>query len=140
MALKVVAKEPSEVVSFGWRNKIAVVRVNVPSRHSFYKANYDLPFLGALAPLASVTAVRTVSFSIYQKAKYKYSATIGQVTGLEEPLVVVNKPGSVPTLPTAACFFAAGATAGSLITVVACTSLHSSEKYVCLPGNKVPLN
>lgn len=75
---------------------------------------------GAIAPAGSVTFVRTISFSIYQKAKYKYSAAIGQATGSDEPLVVVNRPGSVPTLQTVACFAAAGATAGGIITAVAC--------------------
>ena len=75
---------------------------------------------GALAPLASVTAVRTLSFSIYQKAKYRYSAAIGRATGSDEPLVVVNRPGSIPTLGTMACFAAAGATAGAFISAIAC--------------------
>ena len=73
-----------------------------------------------LAPLISVTIVRTFSFSVYQKAKYKTSAFIGQVTGQDEPLVVVNKPGSVPDLGTVACFGIAGATAGAISTFVAC--------------------
>lgn len=68
----------------------------------------------------SVTLVRTASFSIYQSAKYKYSAAIGKATGGDEPLVVVNRPGSTPTLATIACFGAAGATAGSIITMLAC--------------------
>ncbi|MCJ1299371.1 hypothetical protein MMC08_002163 [Hypocenomyce scalaris] len=75
---------------------------------------------GALAPLFSVTVVRVVSFSVYQKAKYKYSAAIGQATGGDEPLVTVNKPGSYPSLATVACFGAAGATAGAAITTIAC--------------------
>ena len=60
------------------------------------------------------------SFSIYQKAKYKYSAAIGKATGSDEPLIVVNRPGSTPTLATMLCFGAAGATAGSIITVLSC--------------------
>jgi solute carrier family 25 (mitochondrial carnitine/acylcarnitine transporter), member 20/29 len=73
-----------------------------------------------VAPLGSVTAVRTFSFSVYQKAKYKTSAFIGQVTGEEEPLAVVNKPGSLPDLGTMTCFGVAGATAGALSTLIAC--------------------
>lgn len=64
--------------------------------------------------------MRTVSFSIYQKAKYKYSATIARATGGDEPLVIANKRGSYPTFSTVACFGAAGATAGAAITVIAC--------------------
>ena len=75
---------------------------------------------GCMAPLFSVTLVRTSSFTIYQKAKYKYSDAIGRFTGSDEPLVVVNRPGSLPTLSTIACFGAAGATAGSIISFVAC--------------------
>ena len=63
--------------------------------------------------------VRTVSFSIYQKAKYTYSAAIGRAIG-EEPLVTVNRPGSIPTAGTIACFGAAGATAGGIVAAIAC--------------------
>lgn len=69
--------------------------------------------------MASVTLVRTISFSIYQKAKYSYSAAIGRVTG-EEPLVTVNRPGSIPTPGTVVCFGAAGATAGAIAAFIAC--------------------
>ena len=69
--------------------------------------------------MASVTLVRTISFSIYQKAKYSYSAAIGRVTG-EEPLVTVNRPGSIPTAGTVVCFGAAGATAGAIAAFIAC--------------------
>ena len=75
---------------------------------------------GCFAPLMSNTLVRTTSFTIYQKAKYRYSDAIGRLTGGPEPLVVVNKPGSSPSLATVACFGAAGATAGSLSSLVAC--------------------
>lgn len=61
-----------------------------------------------------------MSFSIYQNAKYKYSAAIGRMTGNDEPLLVVNRPGSTPTFGTVICFAAAGATAGGIITAVAC--------------------
>ncbi|MCJ1255725.1 hypothetical protein MMC24_003542 [Lignoscripta atroalba] len=89
-------------------------------QHTYKTEGFKSFWRGALAPLASVTLVRTVSFSIYQKAKYKYSSVIGQATGNDEPLVVVNRPGSVPTLQTVACFGAAGATAGAIITAIAC--------------------
>ena len=80
------------------------------------------------------------SFSIYQKAKYKYSAAIGKATGGDEPLLVVNRPGSSPTPATMLCFGAAGATAGSFITVLSCEScssqfpngLQRAESYVLL--------
>ena len=75
--------------------------------------------IGGLGPFFSFTFGRTLSFSVYQKAKYKYSALIGQATGGDEPLVIVNRPGSIPTLATIACFAAAGATAGSIISFYA---------------------
>ncbi|KAI9867175.1 MAG: hypothetical protein M1813_009453 [Trichoglossum hirsutum] len=75
--------------------------------------------LGVTAPLASITLVRTVSFSIYQKAKYTYSAWFERATG-SAPLVIVNTPGSLPTFSTVTCFGAAGATAGGIITIIAC--------------------
>lgn len=83
-------------------------------------------FIGCLAPLASVTLVRTVSFSIYQKAKYTYSAAIGQAIG-EEPLVTVNRPGSIPTAGTILCFGAAGATAGGMVAAIACMNQVRQE-------------
>jgi len=67
-----------------------------------------------------VTLVRTVSFSIYQKAKHRYSAAIARTTGGEEPLATANKRGSYPTFATVACFGTAGATAGAIITAIAC--------------------
>lgn len=79
--------------------------------------------------MASVTLVRTISFSIYQKAKYSYSAAIGKAMG-EEPLVTVNRPGSIPTFGTVLCFGAAGATAGGMVAAIACERLLSS-----LPGS-----
>ncbi|KAK8039772.1 hypothetical protein PG993_008183 [Apiospora rasikravindrae] len=74
---------------------------------------------GVTAPLASVTLVRTVSFSIYQRSKYVYSDWMGKNFGFC-PLEHVNKNGAYPTLGTIACFGAAGVTAGSGITFIAC--------------------
>ncbi|KAI1165487.1 mitochondrial carrier protein [Nemania serpens] len=76
-------------------------------------------FRGVTAPLASVTLVRTVSFSIYQRSKYVYSDWMARNVGFC-PLEHVNKTGAYPNLGTIACFGAAGATAGSGITLIAC--------------------
>jgi solute carrier family 25 (mitochondrial carnitine/acylcarnitine transporter), member 20/29 len=57
---------------------------------------------------------------VYQKAKYKASDTIGRITGEDEPLIVVNKPGSSPSFETVACFGLAGAAAGAVSTFIAC--------------------
>ncbi|KAL8652852.1 MAG: hypothetical protein Q9226_004087 [Calogaya cf. arnoldii] len=88
-------------------------------RHTYKTERFKGFWRGCVAPMASVTLVRTISFSIYQKAKYSYSAAIGQVTG-EEPLVTVNRPGSIPTPGTVVCFGAAGATAGAIAAFIAC--------------------
>jgi len=76
--------------------------------------------IAAWVPTLSITAMRTTSFTIYQKAKYSFSAAIGRATGGDEPLVIVNKPGSTPTAATIACFGAAGCTAGSLTVLLSC--------------------
>jgi hypothetical protein len=69
--------------------------------------------------MASVTLVRTVSFSIYQRAKHVYSAWVKRNLGFDI-LRHVNKAGTYPNLYTIGCFGAAGATAGSFITFLAC--------------------
>ena len=76
--------------------------------------------LGTWTPLFSITAARTISFSVYQEAKYKASSFIGKVTGKEEPLITVNKPGSTPDIGTVACFGLAGAAAGAATSFFAC--------------------
>ncbi|KIN05555.1 hypothetical protein OIDMADRAFT_153815 [Oidiodendron maius Zn] len=88
-------------------------------RHTYQTERLRGFFRGVTAPLASVTLVRTISFSVYQQSKYLYASWIELNTGTN-PLVHVNTPGTYPTLATAACFGAAGATAGSFITLVAC--------------------
>lgn len=69
--------------------------------------------------MASVTLVRTVSFSLYQRAKHVYSDWVKRNLGYDI-LKHVNKPGTYPTLYSISCFGAAGATAGSCITFLAC--------------------
>lgn len=86
-----------------------------------------------MAPVFSIALVRMISFEIYQKAKYRYSTAIGQATGGDEPLIVVNRPGSTPTLGTVACFAAAGATAGGIITVIACERMSISNNLGTRP-------
>lgn len=88
-------------------------------RHTYKTEKLGGFFRGVAAPMASVTLVRTISFSVYQKSKYAYAGWIKQNSGFD-PLLHVNTPGTYPTLSTVACFGAAGATAGSFITLVAC--------------------
>lgn len=74
---------------------------------------------GVGPPLVSVTLVRTVSFSIYQRAKYAMDRTLKNMTG-QSPLELANAPGSYPSFLTIACFAPAGATAGAFITTMSC--------------------
>ncbi|CZT06340.1 related to CARNITINE/ACYLCARNITINE TRANSLOCASE [Rhynchosporium graminicola] len=88
-------------------------------RYTYKTEGYRGFLRGVMAPMASVTLVRTISFSMYQRSKYTYSKWINQNFGFD-PLVHVNTPGNYPNLYTVSCFGAAGATAGSVITLVAC--------------------
>lgn len=74
---------------------------------------------GVGPPLLSVTVVRTMSFSIYQKAKYAMDRSISEMTG-QSPLQHANAPGSYPSLGTVACFGTAGMAAGAVITTLSC--------------------
>lgn len=75
-----------------------------------------------------MTVVRTFSFSVYQRAKYKSSAFIGNMTGEDPPLVVVNKPGSIPDLGTISCFGFAGGAAGFASTFIACKYVSNIQE------------
>lgn len=79
----------------------------------------NLWVVGVWSPLASITLVRTVSFSIYQRSKYTIDDWIYQATG-NSPLVTANTKGAWPSLSTISCFGLAGATAGATITAIAC--------------------
>jgi len=88
-------------------------------RHTYRTEKFGGFFRGVTAPMASVTLVRTVSFSLYQRAKHVYSDWVKRNLGYDI-LKHVNKPGTYPTLYSVSCFGAAGATAGSCITFLAC--------------------
>ncbi|KAF3766217.1 mitochondrial carrier [Cryphonectria parasitica EP155] len=88
-------------------------------RHTYQTEKLRGFFRGVTAPLASITLVRTVSFSIYQRSKYVYSAWLKTNFDIDV-LGHVNKKGTYPNLTSVACFGAAGATAGSCITLIAC--------------------
>jgi hypothetical protein len=72
--------------------------------------------------MASITLVRTVSFSIYQRAKLAYCEWVERNFGVDV-LGHVSSQGSYPNFWSVATFGAAGATAGSCITVIACKLL-----------------
>lgn len=88
-------------------------------RHTYANEKLGGFFRGVTAPMASITLVRTVSFSIYQRAKYSYSSWVKRNFGFDI-IDHVNQRGTYPNLYSVACFGAAGATAGSAITFLAC--------------------
>ncbi|KFX97250.1 hypothetical protein V495_01690 [Pseudogymnoascus sp. VKM F-4514 (FW-929)] len=96
-------------------------------------------FRGVTAPVASITFVRTVSMSVYQRSKYTYSGWMKRNFGVD-PMSRINTPGNYPSFSTVACVGAAGATAGSFITIVACpfelTKL-SAQVSVLMAGKNV---
>ncbi|KAF2155640.1 mitochondrial carrier [Myriangium duriaei CBS 260.36] len=92
----------------------------IPTITDAYRAEGIRTFWrGVLPPLISVTAVRTASFSIYQRAKYMYAGYFERITG-ESPLSIANADHRYPNMSTVTCFGLAGATAGSIVTVLAC--------------------
>lgn len=88
-------------------------------RHTYKTEGYRGFIRGVVAPLLSVTIVRTVSFSIYQRSKYNYATWFKQNFGID-PLLHINTPGNYPNISTISCFGVAGATAGSVITLASC--------------------
>lgn len=69
--------------------------------------------------MASVTLVRTISFSIYQRAKYAYAGWLKRTTGYDV-MGYVSTTGTYPNMYSVLTFGAAGATAGAIIPILAC--------------------
>ncbi|KAK3387096.1 mitochondrial carrier domain-containing protein [Podospora didyma] len=88
-------------------------------RHTYQSEKLRGFFRGVTAPMASITLVRTVSFSIYQRSKYVYCDWVKKNFGVDV-MAHVSAKGTYPTLWSVATFGAAGMTAGSCITVIAC--------------------
>ncbi|KAK4101495.1 mitochondrial carrier [Parathielavia hyrcaniae] len=88
-------------------------------RHTYRTEHLRGFFRGVAAPMASITLVRTVSFSIYQRSKYAYCDWVRRRFGVDV-MAHVSSSGSYPNGWSVATFGAAGATAGSCITVIAC--------------------
>lgn len=76
-------------------------------------------FAGSLPPLASVTAVRVLNFSTYNRAKHEISDFVESITG-KSPLDIYNRPGSTPTVTTLLTFITAGMIAGLVTAPLAC--------------------
>ncbi|KAF2235131.1 mitochondrial carrier [Viridothelium virens] len=108
------------------------------ARHTYNTEGVHGFWRGTLAPLASVTLVRTVSFSIYQRAKYSIDEWMYLASGTS-PLEIANTRGALPTLSTMTCFGISGAAAGAAVTAIACpfelTKL-SAQFSVLMANNK----
>ncbi|KAL1957152.1 hypothetical protein VTO42DRAFT_6295 [Malbranchea cinnamomea] len=74
---------------------------------------------GALPPLVTITVVRVINFTVYQRVKHAFSDAVERATG-ESPLVSYNTPGSIPTLSTVSCFMFSGMVAGLAAAPLAC--------------------
>ncbi|CAP98996.1 Pc22g17080 [Penicillium rubens Wisconsin 54-1255] len=74
---------------------------------------------GALPPLASVTVVRVVNFTVYNAFKDIISDNVERVTG-SNPLDHYKQPGSTPTLTGVLTFTTAGLVAGLVASPIAC--------------------
>ncbi|RMZ66166.1 mitochondrial carrier [Pyrenophora seminiperda CCB06] len=96
-------------------------------RHTYKTEGFHGFYRGVWSPLASITLVRTVSFSIYQRTKYALDNWIYQTTG-SSPLVIANTRGAWPTLSTVTCFGLAGVNAGAAITLSAQISVLMAER------------
>ncbi|RPB25611.1 mitochondrial carrier [Terfezia boudieri ATCC MYA-4762] len=100
---------------------------------------------GSLAPLASVTLVRTVSFSIYTNSKGFYGELLQKVFG---PNAVTahraEDSGSLPKPGDALRWAMSGATAGAAITAIACpfefTKLSAQIEYLMSRSRVVSLD
>ncbi|KEZ43073.1 hypothetical protein SAPIO_CDS5157 [Scedosporium apiospermum] len=88
-------------------------------RHTYRTEHLRGFFRGVVAPMASVTLVRTISFSIYVRSKYEYAKWINKTFGVDVVSRTSDK-AKYPNIYSCACFAAAGATAGSFITILAC--------------------
>ncbi|KAJ5790414.1 uncharacterized protein N7518_007425 [Penicillium psychrosexuale] len=74
---------------------------------------------GALPPLASVTVVRVVNFTVYNAFKDIIADSVERITG-SNPLDHYNKPGSLPTVTGVLTFTTAGLIAGLVASPIAC--------------------
>ncbi|KAG7285232.1 hypothetical protein NEMBOFW57_009853 [Staphylotrichum longicolle] len=76
-------------------------------KHTYNTEKFRGFFRGVTAPMASITLVRTVSFSIYQRSKYSYCDWVKRRFGVDV-MAHVSSTGSYPNLWSVATFGAAG--------------------------------
>lgn len=89
------------------------------ARHTYKMEGYKGFYRGMLAPLFTITLVRTTSMTIYKNANDVFTDLIKNNFGFDV-VSYVNTKGTMPNPWTVSCFFAAGATAGAAITTIAC--------------------
>ncbi|EWC45751.1 hypothetical protein DRE_05088 [Drechslerella stenobrocha 248] len=86
---------------------------------------------GSLAPLASISMVRTISFSVYTSSLGFYKRGIRKLVGED---AARYQPGTLPHVSNLAQYFLSGATAGAVVSVVACpfefTKLSSQIEFL----------
>jgi len=121
-----------EIISYHYKNFTDCVKKTYLTEggRGFFRGRDSLPMLtlsiliiaGCIAPLASVTVVRMMSFGFYERTAQTCSSFYGRVTGHESPVENARVRGAMPTLASTACFAAAGAATGGLITFISCKS------------------
>ncbi|EGX44718.1 hypothetical protein AOL_s00188g56 [Orbilia oligospora ATCC 24927] len=86
---------------------------------------------GSLAPLASISLVRTISFSVYTSSLGFYKRGIRKVVGED---AARYQPGTFPHPSNLAQYFLSGGTAGAVVSVIACpfefTKLSSQIEFL----------
>ncbi|KAK6535162.1 hypothetical protein TWF694_001636 [Orbilia ellipsospora] len=86
---------------------------------------------GSLAPLASISLVRTISFSVYTSSLGFYKRGIRKVVGED---AARYQPGTLPSPSNLAQYFLSGGTAGAVVSVIACpfefTKLSSQIEFL----------
>ncbi|RVD81209.1 uncharacterized protein DFL_009083 [Arthrobotrys flagrans] len=86
---------------------------------------------GSLAPLASISLVRTISFSVYTSSLGFYKRGIRKVVGQD---AARYQPGTFPHPSNLAQYFLSGGTAGAVVSVIACpfefTKLSSQIEFL----------
>ncbi|KAF3924273.1 hypothetical protein ABW21_db0205591 [Orbilia brochopaga] len=86
---------------------------------------------GSLAPLASISMVRTLSFSVYTSSLGFYKRGIRKIVGQD---AARYQPGTLPSPSNLAQYFLSGGTAGAVVSVVACpfefTKLSSQIEFL----------
>jgi len=88
---------------------------------SQYPTDYNdrrvLSGVGSLAPLLSITVVRTISFSIYTSSQNGFNSAIRKTFGED----VYKNDTRFPRWADIAQWSLSGATAGAAVSVIACT-------------------